>query len=116
MNQAGLSSSREEPTELLGACSLSFLFAFSLLFIAPLLPLLQMQAYDLDKSGDFVSAHRQQGFFFFSFHNLHRNITKVMLNARGAKIHLSVGTHRDLWVEFSQPSLYAGWIAAPSGS
>lgn len=65
MNQAGLSSSREEPTELLGACLSSFLFAFSLLFIAPLLPLLQMQAYDLDKSGDFVSAHRQQGFFFF---------------------------------------------------
>ena len=84
MNQAGLSSSREEPTELLGACLSSFLFAFSLLFIAPLLPLLQMQAYDLDKSGDFVSAHRQQGFFFFfSFHNLHRNITKVMLNVRG---------------------------------
>ena len=39
-----------------------------------------------------------------------------MLNVRGAKIHLSVGTHRELWVEFSQPNLYAGWIAAPSRS
>lgn len=46
--------------ELLGTCSSSLLLAFSLLFIAPLPPLLQMQAYDLDKSGDFVSAHHQQ--------------------------------------------------------
>ena len=46
--------------ELLGTCLSSLLFAFSLLFIAPLPPLLQMQAYDLDKSGDFVSAHHQQ--------------------------------------------------------
>lgn len=46
--------------ELLGTCLSSLLFAFSLLFIAPLPPLLlQMQACDLDKSGDFVSDHQQ---------------------------------------------------------
>ena len=39
-----------------------------------------------------------------------------MLNAHGAQIHLSESTHRDLWVEFSQPNLYPGWTAAPSGS